>query len=108
MNRQGLLTCLAVVATTFCWAQSSTQDELRAADKSIIQEIQKHNQLIENIEYLSDAIGPRLTGSEQLHTAEAWAAAVARQYSLENVHLEGWKIAHSWQRGVAQAQIVKP
>jgi len=33
---------------------------------------------------------------------------VARQYSLENVHLEGWKIAHSWQRGTAQAQLVKP
>lgn len=63
---------------------------------------------MENIEYLSDAIGPRLTGSEQLKTAEAWAANVARQYSLENVHLEGWKIAHSWKRGTAQAQIVKP
>ncbi len=33
---------------------------------------------------------------------------MARQYSLENVHLEGWKIAHSWQRGTAQAQLVKP
>jgi len=78
MNRQGLLTCLAltVVATTFCGAQSSIQDGLRAADESIIQEIQKHNQLTENVEYLSDAIGSRLTGSEQLKTAEAWAANV--------------------------------
>jgi carboxypeptidase Q len=60
------------------------------------------------MEMLSDVIGPRLTGSDQLHTAESWAAGLARQYALENVHLEGWKIAHSWQRGSAQAQIVKP
>src|SRR5215472_15439728 len=99
MNRRGLLTCLTVIATTFCWAQSSTQDDSRAADKRILQEVQVHNQLMENIEHLSDAIGPRLTGSEQLKAAEAWAVSLARQYSLENVHLEGWKIAHSWQRG---------
>jgi len=110
MSTQKSLTSLvlSVVVTAFCWAQSSTQDDLRAADKRMLQEIQEHNQLMQNIEYLSDSIGPRLTGSEQLKTAEAWAANVARQYSLENVHLEGWKIAHSWQRGTAQAQLVKP
>jgi carboxypeptidase Q len=40
--------------------------------------------------------------------AEVWASGVETRYGLENVHLEGWKIAHSWQRGSAQAQIVKP
>jgi carboxypeptidase Q len=99
---------LTVVAAALCWAQPSIQDDWRAADKRILQEVQEHNQLMENIEHLSDVIGPRLTGSEQLKTAEGWAASVARQYNLENVHLEGWKIAHSWQRGPAQAQIVKP
>jgi carboxypeptidase Q len=110
MSRQKSLSCLvlSVVTTTFCWAQSSTQGDPSATDKRILQEIQERNHLMENIEYLSDAIGSRLTGSEQLKTAEAWAANLARQYSLENVHLEGWKIAHSWQRGAAQAQIVKP
>ena len=110
MSRRKSLSCLvlSVVATTFCWTQSSTQDDSRASDKRILQEIRDHNQLMENIEYLSDAIGPRLTGSEQLKTAEVWTANLARQYSLENVHLEGWKIAHSWERGAAQAQIVKP
>ncbi len=110
MSRQKSFICLvlSVVTTTLCWAQSSTQGDPSAADKRILQEVQERNHLLENIEYLSDAIGSRLTGSEQLKTAEAWAANLARQYSLENVHLEGWKIAHSWQRGAAQAQIVKP
>lgn len=92
----------------FCWGQPSTENDLDASDKRILQEIQEHNQLMENIEHLSDAIGPRLTGSDQLTAAEAWAADVARKYGLQNVHLEGWKIAHSWQRGLVQAQIVKP
>jgi carboxypeptidase Q len=74
----------------------------------IFQEIREHNHLLENIEYLSDAIGPRLTGSEQMRTAESWAASLAGQYGLENPHLEAWRIAHSWQRGSAQAQIIKP
>ena len=110
MSMQKSLTSLvlSLVAATLCWGQSSTQDDLRADDKRILQEIQEHNQLMQNIEYLSDSIGPRLTGSEQLKTAEVWAANVARQNSLENVHLEGWKIAHSWQRGTAQAQLVRP
>jgi carboxypeptidase Q len=110
MSRKQNLSCLilSAVATTFCWAQSVTQNEPRATDQRILQEIQKNNQLMKNIEYLSDVVGPRLTGSVQLNAAENWAASVARQYDLENVHLEGWKIAHSWQRGTAQAQIVSP
>jgi carboxypeptidase Q len=63
---------------------------------------------MENLEYLSDRIGPRLTGSEQLRAAEIWASDVAKQYGLENVHLEAWKIAHSWRRGSAQGRIVEP
>jgi len=110
MTRQPLLRCLvlSLTATTFCWAQSSTQDDLHAADERIFREIQERNQLMENIEHLSDAIGPRLTGSKQLKTAEAWAVNLALQYNLENVHLESWQIAHFWQRGAAQAQILIP
>jgi carboxypeptidase Q len=96
MRQTNSLICLllSLVATTFCWAQSSsTQDDSPGADQRILHEIQERNQLMENIEFLSDSIGPRLTGSEQLKAAEAWAANAAREYSLENVHLEGWTIA---------------
>jgi carboxypeptidase Q len=91
-----------------CCPQLLSQDGLDGADKRIIQEIRAHNHLLENLEQLSDRIGPRLTGSEELRTAEIWASDVAKQYGLENVHLEGWKIAHSWRRGSAQARIVSP
>jgi carboxypeptidase Q len=95
-------------SAVFCSLPWSSESDLRTNDMRIFSEIREHNHLMENIEHLSDVIGPRLTGSEPMRTAENWSASLARQYGLENVHLEGWKIAHSWQRGSAQAQIVRP
>src|ERR1700737_2140530 len=79
-----------------------------AADEQILSEIHDHSQAMENLEYLSDEIGPRLTGSPQLKQANDWTAAKFRQYGLSNVHLEPWTIAHSWTRGMARARIVGP
>ncbi len=78
------------------------------ADAKILTEIQDHSQLMENLEYLSDRIGPRLTGSAQLRQANEWTAEMFRSYGLTNVHLEPWTIAHSWTRGTARARIVSP
>src|SRR6266852_6987081 len=79
-----------------------------AADARILSEIRDHSQVMENLEHLSDEIGPRLTGSPQLKQANDWTAAKFREYGLTNVHLEPWTIAHSWTRGTAHARIVSP
>jgi carboxypeptidase Q len=79
-----------------------------AADAQILTEIRDHSQVMENLEYLSDEIGPRLTGSPQLKQANDWTAAKFREYGLTNVKLEPWTIAHSWMRGTARARIVSP
>src|SRR5882762_9064762 len=79
-----------------------------AEDAQILSEIRDHSHVMENLEYLSDEIGPRLTGSPQLKQANDWTAAKFREYGLTNVHLEPWTIAHSWTRGTAQARIVSP
>jgi len=79
-----------------------------AADAQILSEIRDHSQAMDNLEYLSDEIGPRLTGSSQLKQANDWTAAKFREYGLTNVRLEPWTIAHSWTRGTAHARIVSP
>src|SRR6266704_4145219 len=79
-----------------------------AADEQILSEIRDHSHVMENLEYLSDEIGPRLTGSPQLKQANDWTAAKFREYGLTNVKLEPWTIAHSWMRGTAHARIVSP
>src|SRR5712671_839005 len=79
-----------------------------AADGQILSEIHDHSQAMDNLEYLSDEIGPRLTGSPQLKQANEWTAAKFREYGLTNVKLEPWTIARSWTRGTARARIVSP
>jgi carboxypeptidase Q len=83
-------------------------NEYAAGDAQILKEIHEHSEAMENLEYLSDAIGPRLTGSPQLKQANEWTAEMFRKYGLTNVHLEPWTIAHAWTRGTARARIVKP
>ena len=95
---------IAIPCSRIATAQNGTE----ATDKLIFQEIREHNELMKNLEYLSDDIGPRLTGSDQLQRSVDWASGLARRYGLQSVHVEPWKLAHSWQRGSAQGRILKP
>jgi carboxypeptidase Q len=79
-----------------------------AADAQILGEIREHSEVMANLEYLSDNIGQRLTGSPQLKQANEWTRDRFTQYGLTNAHLEPWTIARSWTRGTARARIVSP
>jgi len=81
---------------------------MASADAQILNEIQEHSELMQNLEYLSDRIGPRLTGSTLLKQANDWTAEMFRKYGLTNVHLEPYAIAHTWTRGTAKARILAP
>lgn len=110
-----MIVFVLVLALILCGAWSGAvkagadeKADFAAADAQILSEIRDHSEAMENIEHLSDAIGPRLTGSPQLKKANDWTADMFRKYGLTNVHLEPWTIAHSWTRGTAQARIVSP
>jgi hypothetical protein len=79
-----------------------------AADARILAEIHDHSEAMANLEYLSDSIGQRLTGSPQLKQANDWTRDMFQKYGLTNVHLEPWNIARSWTRGDAHARILSP
>src|SRR5467141_1495135 len=79
-----------------------------AADAKILSEIHEHSEVMQNLEYLSDNIGPRLTGSPQLKQANDWTRDMFQKYGLANAHLEPWTISHGWTRGTARASIVSP
>jgi carboxypeptidase Q len=112
-RRMTIFVCVAVLVLAGVRAGSAKPaaddtSAFAAADAQILSEIHDHSQAMENLEYLSDEIGPRLTGSPQLKQANDWTAAKFREYGLTNVHLEPWTIAHSWARGTAHARIVSP
>src|SRR5437667_1758853 len=112
-RRLSMLVCVAVLVLAGVRAGSANPapddtNPFAAADAQILSEIHDHSEAMPNLEYLSDNIGPRLTGSPQLKQANDWTADQMKKYGLVNVHLEPWTIAHSWTRGTAKARIVAP
>jgi carboxypeptidase Q len=89
-------------------AGGDEKNALAALDAQILSEIREHSELMANLEYLSDTIGPRLTGSPQLKQANEWTRDMFAKYGLTNAHLEPWTMERSWTRGRAKARIVSP
>ena len=65
----------------------------------IIDEGQHRSHIREDLAYLTDVIGPRLTGSPAMRRANDWVAAKLREYGADSVSLEGYPFGVSWQRG---------
>ena len=65
--------CRMVVVVVFYGLLSAQQESNNSvSDGQILSEIDQNNELMRNIEYLSDVIGPRLTGSPQQRMASEW------------------------------------
>src|ERR1700744_4492778 len=102
----GKLASLVARAQMAPQAKSNVLDDATiAADDKIIAEIKDHNEIMSNLEYLSDMIGQCLTGSENLKKANDWTKERFTAYGVENAHLESWQIAHTWTRGTARGRI---
>ncbi len=79
-----------------------------ALDQRILAEAQKGSEIMANLTHLSDVIGPRLTGSQALSRANAWAAEKMKSYGLNEARLEPWTIPEGWERGRATARLIEP
>src|SRR2546427_11566525 len=66
-----------------------------------------HSQVMPNLQYLSDVIGPRLTGSSAARAANDWTMARFKQYGLE-AHLEPWNFGGTWTRGPILVRVPAP
>jgi carboxypeptidase Q len=87
---------------------AAAKDPNAEAGEKIIAEVHDHNEIMSNLEYLSDMIGARLTGSENLKKANDWTRQKFSDYGVANPHLESWTVAHTWERGAASGRIVSP
>ena len=72
----------------------------------LLREIKERSEVVARVEHLADMIGPRLTGSQQLRQAQAWAMAEAKALGAVNVHEEAYDLGLGWTRGVDSARLL--
>lgn len=94
------LTGLAVSACLLsapALAQTETQEPLdleminRIADEGL-----NHSQVMDTLGYMTDVIGPRLTGTPQMREANDWTLQKMAEWGLENGELEGFEFGRGW------------
>jgi hypothetical protein len=68
-----------------------------------------HSQVMQTLSYLSDVIGPRLTGSPNLKRANEWTRDTMTSWGLTNAHLEAWgPFGRGWSLKRFSAQVIEP
>ena len=72
----------------------------------LLKELKERSEVVGRVEQLCDTIGPRLTGSESLRRAQAWAMAEMRRLGAVNVHEEAYDFGLAWTRGLDTARLL--
>lgn len=75
---------------------------------ALIAEGAERSRVEQDLRYLTDVIGPRLTGSAAMRRANEWAAQKLMEYGADSVVLEPWPFGVAWQRGTFSARLVAP
>ncbi len=89
--------------------QSSTTPEPNDPIARIRDEGLNRSQVMATLSYLSDVIGPRLTGSPNLKRANEWTRDQFTKWGLQNAHLEAWgPFGRSWVLKDFSAEVVAP
>lgn len=79
-----------------------------AAIRAIVAEGMTRSHVAADLMYLTDVIGPRLTGSAGMRRANDWTARKFREYRMDSAWLEPWKFGPSWERGPMTLTLVSP
>ena len=64
--------------------------------------------LEENLRYLTDTIGGRVTGTPAAHRAALWAVEAFRNAGVSEVHTEEFTVPVSWSEGHTQIEVLFP
>ncbi|HZT82893.1 MAG TPA: M28 family peptidase, partial [Gemmataceae bacterium] len=102
------LSAAALLALVAVPATRADDADAVALDQRVLAEAKAHSEVLANLTYLCDEIGPRLTGSKNLKRANEWVAQKMTSYGLSNVHQEAWSLPEGWERGPARARVLEP
>jgi len=74
---------------------------------AILDQALHRSEVMQNLEYLSDNIGPRLSSSPAMRRANDWTASRFKTYGL-SAHLEPYEFGVPWERGTAALRLTAP
>lgn len=96
--RQAAATCTALLLLSSASAQEMAGDKVDLDTLAQIKtEAFQHSQVMENLFYMSEVYGPRVTNSRNHKLAAEWAMKQMKEWGLKNVHLEKWPFGYGWQ-----------
>ncbi|MBP6824630.1 MAG: peptidase M28, partial [Acidobacteria bacterium] len=99
-----LIFCLSVVAQV---AQVEKVD--LDMMKKIREEGMERSKVMDTLSWMTDVIGPRLTGSPQLKHANEWTKQRLTEWGMENAHLEAWgPFGRGWSLEKYSANVIAP
>ena len=76
--------------------------------RAIIAEGLSRSHVANDLWYLSDVIGPRLTGSAGGRRATDWTRDKFREYGVDSAWTESWRFGRTWERGPLLLSLVAP
>ena len=79
-----------------------------AVIERIIREGKNNSKVWTYLDFISQEIGPRLTGSPNIREAADWTEKTMKDWGLSNVHLETWPFGRGWQNQKMVAMAVTP
>jgi hypothetical protein len=74
---------------------------------ALIAQAMDHSEVMKNLQYLSDGVGPRLSGSQAMRKSNEWVAQRFREYGLQ-ASMEEYPFGITWQRGPISARLTVP
>ena len=89
-------------------AQTSPEKVDVDAINRIKDEALQRSQVMETVGYLTDVIGPRLTGSPGLKKAQSYTLELMRKWGLSNAHAEAWDFGRGWSLDGFAASMTAP
>jgi carboxypeptidase Q len=120
MAGAGLLPVLALHAQQAPPTAPASQPQAKAVEKTattsssdpidrIKEEGLQRSQVMATMGYLTDVIGPRLTGSPNMKRANEWTRDKMAAWGLANAHLEAWgPFGRGWSLKRFSAQVIAP
>jgi len=99
-------TLLAFVATP-AFAQEKV--DYAAVQKIRDEALGTNSKVMDTLRHLTDVIGPRLTGSPQLKSANEWTRKQLEEWGMANAHLQSWgPFGRGWSFDKSAVTMVSP